>query len=228
MSDVRWALRRALKDKVLYDTRRRVRIDLDEIAHPADLAALRAEYRDWGSGYEDCAGLGVTFKPRTVLEIGVRLGYSAYCFCSGSLLGGTRRVRFTGVDAERDTGPPLYAYRTLAMAAETLRRYLPEVKTTWCCWDTRDGLPPEIAGPPYDLIHVDGDQSEEGTLADLRLVWPSLTFGKGLLVVSHANEQARSLAVADFMTHLTEAGEPFSSQYVHNDCGMVLFRRDIE
>ena len=227
MSNVRWALRRALRDRDLYDPRQRVRIDLDEIAHPADIAARRAEFRDWGAFYDDLAGLGATFKPRNVLQLGVRLGYSAYCLCSGSLLAGARRVRLTGTDAETDVGPPTYGYRTLAAAAETFRRFLPEVRTAFYCHDvTRDGLPPEAAGQRFQLVHLDLGSTPEGTLVVLRLAWGVLAPG-GILAVSRTYE--RSDVIADLLTWLVEEdGSPFSSQHIHNDVGMGLFRRDLE
>lgn len=227
MSNVHWSLRRALRDKDLYDPRRRVKVDLDEIAHPADIAERRREFRDWGSGYDDLGGLGVTFKPSTILTVGMRLGYASYCLCWGAISAGLRRVRLTGIDAEADTGPPLYGYRTLAMAAETFRRFLPEVRTTFFCHDVaRDGLPPEVAAQPFRLVLVDEATTREGTLAVLRAGW-GVTAPTGVLVALGTNDPTRQEATADFLTWLVEEdGASFSSQFVHNDLGMALFRRD--
>lgn len=223
----RWALRRALRDsRDLYDQRRRVRLDLDEIAHPEDVAARLRLYRPWPAWYEDLAGLGVVFRPRSVLEIGVRLGYSGYCLCSGSLLAGRRRVTYVGLDLEVDEGPPLWGYRTLAQASETFRRFLPQVRASFHLWDTvRDGLPSAVAGERFHLVHVDGDASRAGTLGDLRAGW-GVVAPHGVLVASRANLEDKHAAVGEFLGDLAERDEPFASQWVHNDEGMVLFQRD--
>jgi len=227
MSDVRWAIRKALRDKDLYDPRRRVRIDLDEIAHPADIARRREEFRDWGSGYDDLAGLGATFKPSTILTVGMYLGYASYCLCSGALLAGLRRVRLTAIDPERDMGPPAYGYRTLAMAAETFRRFLPEVRMTCFQHDVaRNGLPPELTAERFRLVLVD-EATSEGMLAVLRAGW-GVTAPGGLLVASGTVDPERQNAIADFLTWLVEEdGASFSSQFVYNDLGLALFRRDV-
>lgn len=223
----RWALRRALKqDRDLYDTRRRVRLDLDEIAHPWDVAQRHAEFRDWGSWHEDLAGLGLVFKPRSILEIGVGLGYSGYSLCSGALLSGRRRLQYVGIDVEQDTGPPTFGYRTLAMAAETFRRHLPDVRGEWHCWDTvRFGLPDEVEQQCFNLIHIDGDGSEEGTAADLRLGWGRLAPG-GVLVASRLHNDARERGVTNFYVWLLETDELFESQWIHNSEGMTLFGKE--
>lgn len=225
MPSDRWALRRALKDRDLYDVRKRVRLDLDEIAHPADIALRKAEFRDWGSWRDDLAGLGVAFKPKSILEIGVGLGYSGYCLCSGALLGGRQRLRYVGIDAELDTGPPQMGYRTLAIAAETFRRYLPEVRASFYRHDTvQDGLPLEVQDQRFDLVHVDGDDSEEGTHADLRLGYNVLRPG-GLLTVSRLHNDARERGLTGFFSWLLATEEVFASQWIHNDVGMTLFKK---
>jgi hypothetical protein len=220
-----WALRRALKqERTLYDPRRRVRLDLDEVAHPADVAARWRIYQPWPAWYEDLAGIGVVFRPKSVLEIGVRLGYSGFCLCSGSLLAGVRRVRFTGLDLEVDEGPPLWGYRTLAQAAETFRRFLPQVKGSFLPWDTRDGLPAEGLSRRFDLVHVDGDPTQEGTLGDLRAAWCVLGPG-GILIASRTRAMPKAQAVGTFLGWLVDQGAAFESQSVHNDEGIVLFRK---
>lgn len=224
----RWALRRALKDKDLYDPKARVRLDLDEIAHPADIARRHAEFRDWGNWYEDLAGLGVTFKPKSVLEIGVGLGYSGWCLCSGALLGGRPRLRYVGIDLETDSGPPTYGYRTLAIAAETFRCYLPEVRSTFYRWDTvRSDLPPEVQTQRFALVHVDGDDSENGTFGDLRWGWDVLAPG-GILVASRLHNDGRERGLTNMLSWLIEAEEAFSSQWLHNEEGMTLFKKEVE
>lgn len=228
MASDRWALRRALKDKDLYDTKKRIRLDLDEIAHPADIALRKSEFRDWGSWHEDLTGIGVTFKPKSILEIGVGLGYSGYCLCSGALLGERKRLRYTGIDAELDTGPPQMGYRTLAIAAETFRRYLPEVRGSFHLWNTvQQGFPEEVQAQRFGLVHVDGDASEEGSFADLRQGWGVLAPG-GVLVASRLHNDAREQGLTRFFSWLLETGDAFASQFVHDAEGITLFRKEIE
>lgn len=225
MASDRWALRRALKDKDLYDTKKRIRLDLDEIAHPADIALRKSEFRDWGSWHEDLTGIGVTFKPKSILEIGVGLGYSGYCLCSGALLGGRSRVKYVGMDAELDTSPPQMGYRTLAIAAETFRRHLPEVRGSFYRHDTvRDDLPSEVQLQRFNLVHVDGDDSERGTFGDIKWGWDVLALG-GMLVVSRLHCDTRERGLTDFFSWLLASGEAFASQWVHNDIGMTIFRK---
>ncbi len=99
-------------------------------------------------------------KPQSVLEIGVRYGYSA-----AAILAASPGCSYTGVDADNGqhggtVGAPLWA-------ADMLRRHFPGSMPRVLHLDTQVESPPFDARS-FDLVHVDGDHSYDGCLSDLR------------------------------------------------------------
>lgn len=109
--------------------------------------------------YLEKHALVTLLKPSSILEIGVRAGYSAAAFLSA-----VPTAHYLGLDADNDThggwvGAPKWAEKSLR---EKFPRATVEVQQI----DTR-----HLAQLPRsaDLIHVDGCHDFDGALHDLRL-----------------------------------------------------------
>lgn len=123
-------------------------------AHPQD--PLKCKFEDWVPYYRLKSAITEALQPKSILEIGVRYGYSAQAF-----LNGAPKAHYLGIDNDSDQfgGNP----GALAWAKEKLQDY----SVAFLEGDTQkmDSLP----GGIHDLVHVDGQQDGEGTYHDLVL-----------------------------------------------------------
>lgn len=124
--------------------------------HPRDLPAPDR----WRPCYETKHALGWLLQPQSLLEIGVRAGYSAFSFLTAA-----PQARYLGIDNNSDThggftGSLAHARRLLEPFAATVQ----ELSST--AWAQSWGGDP----PHFDVVHIDGDHSAAGCVADLRWV----------------------------------------------------------
>lgn len=102
-------------------------------------------------------------EPRSIVEIGVRAGYSAAAFLTGAYVG----TRYRGYDADMiksdglHGGVPGYT----AWAAHMLHDYFPQHLIEIRQLDTQ-ATPLGLVGV-WDFGHIDGDHSEAGCYQDL-------------------------------------------------------------
>lgn len=137
---------------------------------------LRDRFDEWVPYYRLKYSIAQALNPSTILEIGVRYGYSARAFLSAC-----PAAHYTGIDIDDDTfgGTP--------GAVEWARAALPTQRATLIVGNTRTMN--RLPGGRYDLVHVDGQQDEEGIYHDLSLamhqaryalvdgyLWTSLNF----------------------------------------------------
>lgn len=115
-------------------------------------------------------------KDRRVLEIGVRACYSAEAFCAAGA------SHFLGVDLDAFLWGGMPGWVQPSFAALAAR--WPLVDARLHIGDSRSSEAREAAAAraPYALIHVDGDHSFEGAMADLEN-YSTLLAQSGLLVV---------------------------------------------
>jgi predicted O-methyltransferase YrrM len=97
-----------------------------------------------------------SWKPKSVLEIGVRLGYSAIALVSGA---GEALEKYIGIDAEIDILDSLELTKTVL--SEHTEAQIRLIK----CNTQNDDLPTDLGR--FDLIHIDADHSFNGCLNDL-------------------------------------------------------------
>jgi predicted O-methyltransferase YrrM len=101
-------------------------------------------------------------RPRSICEIGIRAGYSAFTF-----LWAVPGVHYLGIDnglADKED-----AARYLDHAAALLRRFTPPGQMGRVNSQEMRELPRAPNGGPFEFVHVDGDHSYAGCLHDLQL-----------------------------------------------------------
>jgi len=132
---------------------RKCTFDFRTIAKADD--PLRALFDQWVDYYRMKEALARAIKPKRILEIGVRYGYSA-----AAMLAGAPRAEYCGIDLDA----PAYGGGTDGL--EFSRKHLP-ASASLLREDTQKLT--SLPGGFYDLIHVDGQQDEVGTYHDLEL-----------------------------------------------------------
>jgi 2-polyprenyl-3-methyl-5-hydroxy-6-metoxy-1,4-benzoquinol methylase len=111
-------------------------------------------FEEWVPYYRTKWAIAAALKPKRILEIGVRFGYSAMAF-----LDACPSASYLGIDINADTNG---GCRDAVFWA---KRQLKHRKADFLIADSQlfDVWP----GGRYDLIHVDGQQDGEGTIHDL-------------------------------------------------------------
>lgn len=159
--------------------------------------------------YERAAAV---LKPRTLLEIGVLLGFGLVSF----LRGWSRLELVVGVDNEHDfPGSLRMCGQNLAYAAA--QAMLPQDEPAWRLHRSLE----EIRGERFDVAHVDGDHSFAGALHDMAYAW-----GMGvhvMLVDDYLHLEPVREAVHAFSKH---QGVRF--RVWNTDRGWAVFARDGE
>ena len=173
-------------------------VDLTKFMCPTDARNL-ARLPRMQDIYDALARIARAHAPRTVCEIGVRAGYSAYVWMTES----PNAKVYLGIDMDdqaRYGGPWLWHARKL----------LDTLDVEWTIWekDTQkmralpehrvypeqsalhvggDVVSPDISvyRNLFDLIHVDGDHTYEGCMHDMKMCWPTVAPG-GVMVVDDA------------------------------------------
>lgn len=125
-------------------------------------------------------------KPKTILEIGVRAGYSAY-----AMLSAVPEATYQGIDADNGTNGGEKGYYLYAQ--EMLEREFPKASVTIHKDDSQQLL---CLDRRYDLIHIDGGHNHDEALHDLELCRP---WGDWLLVDDTASISTVRSAVVEFL-----------------------------
>jgi len=128
--------------------------DFRKFANPSD--PLSELFDEWVSYYRLKFCVAKILQPKSILEVGVRYGYSARTFLEAS-----PSARFVGVDLDCDSfGGQSGA---LGWARQITAAYDAEFVTA----DSQQMK--RLPGSIYDLIHVDGQQDGDGSWHDLEL-----------------------------------------------------------
>jgi len=129
-------------------------------------------------------------QPKSICEIGVRWGYSAFSFLSA-----VPTARYTGYDIVAGTHGGAKGIDTFGYVAGFLHDNFPQADIRLVHADTRNLV--TLTGP-FDFIHVDGDHSVEGCRHDLELALGACSPGGTILVDDYNYIKGVTVAADDF------------------------------
>ena len=155
--------------------------DFRDNACPAD--PLRHLFSEWVPYYRLKWSIARTLQPATILEIGVRFGYSALAF-----LDACPSASYFGIDADCET------YGGSRGAIHWAKERTQRSKAAFLIADSQKMS--SFPGGSYDLIHIDGQQDGKGTLHDLEL---ALRQGQYILVDGYFWTRENFLAASEFV-----------------------------
>jgi predicted O-methyltransferase YrrM len=171
-----------------------------------------ARYRQLADYYVIKHNIAKRIGPSTILEIGVRAGYSALAFLSAC-----PGARYFGIDAENDShggqdGPWMWwAEKLLSKFDATLSRK-----------DSQNMQTSDLPLQSFGLIHVDGDHTVRGALHDMKLCWPAVAVGGIMLVDDYTYINTVKVAVDRFIA----ANPGIRTEKLKSLRGEVLFFKD--
>ncbi len=167
-------------DKIL-ETYRQSQYDFRDLTCPED--PLQHLFRDWVPYYRMKRAIAQVLQPRSILEIGVRYGYSARVF-----LEAVPEAKFVGIDLDSD------AFGGVKGAINWATKLLQPYESELIVSDSQQMA--RFPGDTYDLIHVDGQQDGNGSFHDLRL---AIAQGRYILVDGYHWTNQNYMAVNDFL-----------------------------
>jgi cephalosporin hydroxylase len=169
---------------------------VETVLNPMDRKNGRGPYRfetpEWHQNYYSKFRIAQAFKPKTIIEVGVRYGYSAHAF-----LCACPEARYIGIDADlpslNSMGEP-----TCDWAFAMLRRTIPgNPRLELIKVDTQKvGVTTLI--PVAEFVHIDANHSYQGATADMEAVWPRCT--QAMLVDDYVGTASVHDAVDAFVT----------------------------
>lgn len=128
--------------------------------------------------YSNYYDLSLFYKPKSILEFGVRYGYSALCMIKGSLDSGNTSISFLGIDNEDEENSNTIASNNLDKFStlnnckidyEIMNKQILELNK-----DTFKTL-------HYDLIHLDANHSYK-VLHEIQILWSALK-NEGIMII---------------------------------------------
>jgi SAM-dependent methyltransferase len=155
--------------------------DFRRSACPAD--PLQHLFSEWVPYYRLKWAIARALQPATILEIGVRFGYSALAF-----LDACPSASYFGIDADCE------AYGGSRGAINWAKERARGSKAEFLIADSQKMS--SFPGGSYDLIHIDGQQDGKGTLHDLDL---ALGQGRYILVDGYFWTRENFLAASEFV-----------------------------
>lgn len=169
-------------NKIL-DYYRNADYDFRHFAFEAD--PLKSRFNEWVDYYRMKWAISKAIEARSILEIGVRYGYSAHAFLSGS-----PQAEYIGVDADEPSfGGDIGAVDWAREALQKEGFSVEIIKSNTQKWSRLpDGC--------YDLVHVDGQQDGDGTYHDLDM---AIMQSKYILVDGYHWTRQNFLAVNEWL-----------------------------
>jgi predicted O-methyltransferase YrrM len=182
---------------------------LATVCHPQDGSCQAEDF--YRNSREKCEMVR-RFKPNKIVEIGVRLGYSAHAF-----LCAMPRASYTGFDivGGRHGGTDIAG---LEYPDQILKRDFPEATIRLVKQNTQETK--DLGLADVDFFHVDGDHSFEGASHDMALAWKALRSG-GVMVVDDYDFLPRVRKAVDIFL-ANHRAEMMNHEYIKSFRGDVI------
>jgi hypothetical protein len=216
----------------LFDVSERLPVNVGMLAdcNPTDIHIFGGYWGDQ-TYYADYAGIARKYAPRSILEIGVRFGYSGISLCRGAATH-MHTVRYNGMDGEffggmKRGGDPGTLYKSNEVANANFQLAFLGVAVAWelfHCDTQKEPIPEAVLASRYDLVNVDGDHSYNGAWNDMAATWSLLNPG-GLMLVDDLGMQDVEFAVGNFLRCREADGELLIWQHYHNERDMMIIRK---
>jgi predicted O-methyltransferase YrrM len=192
------------------------RFDVRQVYRPGDRCVEALGWDRLEAIYQVKYQVARAVQPATILEVGVRAGYSAAAFLAASPAGW-----FVGLDSDDGSHGGVRGY--LADAATMLLGRYPEAWVELYPWNSHDAavvrrLQARCRGV-FDLIHIDGDHSEHGCASNLTLA-VTLARPGGYILIDDYDLLAEVRRAAD---HFVQAAG-FESLHLPSPHGDLLVR----
>ncbi len=161
--------------------------DFRTTANPND--PLKHRFDEWVDYYRLKWSIASVLQPSSILEVGVRYGYSAAAFLDAS-----PQSKYVGIDLDSDT---FGGVKGAMLWARKITRLYP---SEFIVADTQQMR--KFPGGIYDLIHLDGQQDGDGTWHDLQL---AIRQARWLLVDGYFWTDRNFLSISHFLHRYRDA-----------------------
>ncbi|MEK7403806.1 MAG: class I SAM-dependent methyltransferase [Acidobacteriota bacterium] len=163
--------------------------DFRRTANPGDPFGYR--FDEWLSYYRLKWAIASVLRPASILEIGVRCGYSAAAF-----LDAAPTASYLGIDVDEES------YGGHKGALEWAGKITARFQASFLKANTQQMQ--RLPGGIYDLVHVDGQQDGDGSFHDLMIALPQARY---ILVDGYFWTNLNFLAMSSFLERFREAIE---------------------
>lgn len=151
-----------------------------------ELGTSHDEYLKCGNYYEVYYAIAKYYAPKSILEIGVRYGYSL----ASMMFGGASSIKkVVGYDIDQ------YEENSLSIADSNIKKHLSSIGVE-CRLELKNSQSISSLDEVYDIIHIDGDHSYHGKLHDLNL---ALLHSKVIIVDDYNHLTEVKQAVNDWV-----------------------------
>ena len=178
--------------------------DFRVTACPTD--RLRDQFPEWVSYYRAKWAVARLLKPRSILEVGVRYGYSAAAF-----LDGCNSARYLGIDPDSEE------FGGSRDGIGWARRITAGYSAQFIVADTREMA--RFPGEIYDLIHIDLQRNADESFRDLDL---AIQQGRFVLTGGCFRTPQSPLAISTFLYRNRELVEYY--MVIPNNGGELLIK----
>jgi len=156
--------------------------------HTPNNDPLEYLFPEWVKYYQLKYAISQAIQPKSILETGVRFGYSAITFLEAS-----PDASYVGIDIDSES------YGGVKGAINWAKKIMQEYKTEFIIEDTTKMK--SFPGEFYDLIHVDAQQDGDGTFGDLE---KALEKGRYILVDGYFWSKPNMLSSTYFLDKYKE------------------------
>ncbi len=172
----------------------------DDVLHPEDTHPWNFRTKEFYEEYKTKYAIAKMIQPDSIIEVGVRFGYSAYSFLLAA-----PHVMYTGLDIDEPSWGPYEGIPRL-WAQRRLRDTYPNASIETCLCDTQEDTSPLLLPTHADMVHIDADHSFLGALHDMTIFW------------SYCNR----VMVIDDYTQIREVTEAVTAFMVANKDAILL------